>query len=42
MVARKGECGKKPRVGKKGDPKPKRGSRLGRGRGGQGRGRNRR
>ena len=39
-VARKGSCGKKPRVGKAGDPKPARGS--GRGRGGSGRGRNRR
>ena len=36
MVARKGSCGKKPRVGKAGDPKPSRG---GGGRG-NGRGRN--
>ena len=34
MVARKGSCGKKPRVGKVGDPKPSRGGRgLGCGRG---------
>ena len=34
MVARKGDCGKKPRVGKKGDPKPRKGLvGLGRGRG---------
>ena len=31
MVARKGDCGGTPRVGKKGDPKPSRG-RSGRGR----------
>lgn len=38
MVARKGECGRTPRVGKKGDPKPRRGKGRGMGRG---RGRNR-
>ena len=27
MVAKKGSCGNKPRVGKKGDPKPTRGKR---------------
>lgn len=37
-MAKKGDCGKEPRVGKKGDPKPTGG---GRGRGGKGRGRNR-
>lgn len=35
MVARKGQCGGTPRVGKKGDPKPRRGGR------GRRRGRNR-
>ena len=35
MAARKGSCGGTPRVGKKGDPKPRRGG--GRGRGGRGR-----
>ena len=34
MAARKGQCGGTPRVGKKGDPKPRRG---GRGRGGRNR-----
>ena len=38
MAAKKGSCGGSPRVGKKGDTKPRRGS--GRGRGaGRGRGR---
>ena len=32
MVARKGSCGKKPRVGKKGDKKPSRGQGKRRGR----------
>jgi len=32
MVARKGSCGRKPRRGKVGDPKPRRGGRGGRGR----------
>ena len=32
MVARKGECGGTPRVGKRGDPKPRRGTRRGGGR----------
>lgn len=36
-MAKKGECGGTPRVGKKGDPKPGRGG--GRGRGGKRRGR---
>jgi len=31
-MRRKGECGRTPRVGKKGDPKPSRGRRGGRGR----------
>ena len=39
-MARKGDCGRSPRVGKKGDPKPARGG--GRGRGGSGRGMGRR
>ena len=38
MVARKGDCGKTPRVGSKGDPKPARGTGRGTGRG-NGRGR---
>ena len=33
MVARKGECGGTPRVGRKGDPKPSRSGRRGGGRG---------
>ena len=34
MVARKGDCGKRtPRVGKKGDAKPRRGGGRGNGRG---------
>jgi len=33
MVARKGACGGTPRVGKKGDAKPRRGSGRGRGAG---------
>jgi len=33
MVAKKGDCGKTPRVGKKGDVKPIRGNGNGRGRG---------
>jgi len=33
MVAKKGDCGKTPRVGKKGDPKPGRGRGTGRGTG---------
>lgn len=32
MVARKGECGGTPRVGRKGDPKPRRGRGRGFGR----------
>ena len=36
MIAKKGECGGTPRVGKKGDPKP--GMTGGRGRSGGGRG----
>ena len=39
MAGRKGDCGGTPRVGKKGDPKPRRGG--GRGRKGRGRGRGR-
>jgi len=35
MTARKGDCGGRPRNGKKGDPKPSRGGRGG----GRGRGR---
>jgi len=33
MVSRKGSCGKKPRIGKVGDPKPSRGGGRGAGRG---------
>jgi len=33
MVAKKGSCGGTPRVGKKGDPKPRRGGGMGRGNG---------
>ena len=33
MAGRKGECGRTPRVGKKGDAKPRRGNGRGRGRG---------
>jgi len=37
MIAKKGSCGRTPRVGKKGDTKPKGVSRFGRGRvGGKG------
>jgi len=36
--AKKGDCGKTPRVGNVGDSKPGLGTNLGRGRGGQGRG----
>jgi len=32
-MARKGDCGRSPRVGKKGDPKPARGRGRGRGTG---------
>jgi len=32
MTAKKGDCGGTPRTGKKGDPKPARGSRRGGGR----------
>ena len=32
-IARKGDCGRSPRVGKKGDPKPARGRGRGRGTG---------
>ena len=39
-IAKKGSCGKTPRVGKAGDPKPARGGGRGAGAGrGQGRGR---
>jgi len=38
MAAKKGDCGGTPRVGKKGDPKPARGTGRGTGRG-NGRGR---
>ena len=38
-IPRKGDCGKKPRVGNPGDPKPQGGSGVGRGGGGRGLGR---